>query len=185
MRVCNARYVSALVMAITACSAKVCSNSIWLSENSARRRPGDPDSADRRAVAHQRHRSIRPHRVDRGNAFMPVSGIGSKVRMWTSARVQDRPAQRGRVARTGHREVSLRMPPSCGRVAPICGAQMQHAVIQQCHHSRMPLRRIRVPARRSDRTPAVDRRARPTSPSARRWSRPAARSARRIRCCAG
>ena len=32
VRVCNARYVSALVMAITACSAKVLSSSIWLSE---------------------------------------------------------------------------------------------------------------------------------------------------------
>ena len=42
----------------------------------------------------------------------------------------------------------------------------------------------RALARQSDRTPAVDRRARPTSPSARRWSRPDARSARRIRCCA-
>ncbi len=31
VRVCNARYVSALVMAITACSAKVFSRSIWLS----------------------------------------------------------------------------------------------------------------------------------------------------------
>ena len=32
VRVCNARYVSALRMAITACSAKVCSKAIWLSE---------------------------------------------------------------------------------------------------------------------------------------------------------
>ena len=33
VRSCNSRYVSALVIAITACSAKVCSRAIWLSEN--------------------------------------------------------------------------------------------------------------------------------------------------------
>ena len=38
MRVCNARYVSALVIAITACSAKVFSSSTWLSE-----KPPAPD----------------------------------------------------------------------------------------------------------------------------------------------
>ena len=38
MRVCNARYVSALVIAITACSAKVFSSSIWLSEKPPRSR---------------------------------------------------------------------------------------------------------------------------------------------------
>ena len=32
VRVCNARYVSALLIAITACSAKVFSKAIWLSE---------------------------------------------------------------------------------------------------------------------------------------------------------
>jgi hypothetical protein len=31
VRSCSARYVSALPMAITACSAKVCNNAIWLS----------------------------------------------------------------------------------------------------------------------------------------------------------
>ena len=49
VRACNSRYVSALPMAITACSAKVFSSSIWLSEKPPGSGEFSDDCADRRA----------------------------------------------------------------------------------------------------------------------------------------
>ena len=58
MRVCNARYVSALVIAITACSAKVLQQlDLAVGEAAASGAVSD-DRTDRRAVPHQRHRDM-------------------------------------------------------------------------------------------------------------------------------
>ena len=61
VRACNSRYVSALPMAITACSAKVCSSATWLSEKPPGRLASERDRADRRTVAQQRHATMRLH----------------------------------------------------------------------------------------------------------------------------
>ena len=180
MRVCNARYVSALLMAITACSAKVLSSSTCAVGKRARRGATQADSAYGHAGAQQRNRQYRT--VPSIGAPLGKVGIDLGIRDLHGIAHQNGSPDRRTLRDTGSGYAVANSWVLAAVIPDVAFSRRRSP--SSSDNATVPHRSRRMRAPLSGRTPAVDRPAMPTSPSAHRSSPPAAQSVRRIRSCA-